>query len=37
MLGRLRRTFYLVACAVILILWIWFGRFEAIEAPYVQF
>ena len=34
---RLRRTLYLAVCAVILILWIWFGRFEAIEVPYVQF
>ena len=34
---RMRRTLYLVACTLILILWVWFGRFEAIEAPYVVF
>ena len=34
---RLRRTLYLVVCAIILILWVRFGRFEAIEVPYVGF
>ena len=34
---RLRQTLYLATCAVILILWVWFGRFEAIEVPYVGF
>ena len=34
---RLRRTLYLAVCTVILILWIWCGRFETIQAPYVQF
>ena len=32
--GRLR---YVVVCAIVLLLWIWFGHFEAIEAPYVGF
>ena len=34
---RLRRTLYLVTCIVVLILWILFGRFEALEVPYVRF
>ena len=37
MMARLRQTLYVATCAVILILWIWFGRFEAIEVPYVGF
>lgn len=32
-----RRRLYLIACVVILVLWIAFGNFEAIEAPYVRF
>lgn len=32
-----RRLFYILACAAVLILWIWLGHFEAIEAPYVRF
>ena len=32
-----RRRSYLLFCAVILLLWIWFGNFEATEAPYVRF
>ena len=34
---RRRRTVYLAVCTVVLILWIWFGRFEAVEVPYVGF
>lgn len=34
---RVRRILYLVVCVVVLTLWIQFGRFEAIEVPYVQF
>ena len=34
---RRRRTVYLAVCAVVLILWTWFGRFGAVEAPYVGF
>jgi hypothetical protein len=32
-----RRRWYILTCAIVLALWIWFGHFEAIEAPYVQF
>lgn len=32
-----RRRLYLITCAIVLLLWIWFGHFEAIEAPYVRF
>jgi hypothetical protein len=32
-----RRLLYLMICAATLVLWIWFGYFEAIEAPYVGF
>lgn len=34
---RLRRTCYLAACGLVLIAWIRFGTFEAIEVPYVGF
>ena len=34
---RLRRIGYLTVCAVVAILWIRFGVFEAIEVPYVGF
>lgn len=34
---RLRRRAYLAACVVVTILWIRYGRFEAIQAPYVGF
>lgn len=34
---RLRRILYVVVCVVVLTLWIEFGRFEAIELPYVEF
>ncbi len=32
-----RRLCYIVVCAIIVVLWIWLGNFEAIEAPYVRF
>lgn len=32
-----RRRIYIVSCAIVLVLWIWLGNFEAIEAPYVRF
>ena len=32
-----RRAVYLAVCAIILLLWIRFGQFEAMEAPYVGF
>lgn len=32
-----RRLFYIVICIIVLVLWIRFGNFEAIEAPYVRF
>jgi hypothetical protein len=35
--SKLRRRGYLVLCAVVLLCWIWFGHFEAVEAPYVKF
>lgn len=31
------RRRYILICAIVLLLWIWFGVFEAIEAPYVGF
>ena len=34
---RLRRIWYLAFCCLVLILWIRFGTFEAIEVPYVGF
>ena len=34
---RLRKLLYLAVCIFVLFVWIWFGRFEAIEAPYLQF
>ena len=37
MTRRLRRIFYLAVCALVLIAWIRFGTFEAIEVPYVRF
>jgi hypothetical protein len=37
MTPQLRRRLYLVACAVVLVLWVVFGHFEATEAPYVRF
>ena len=33
----LRRLLYLIACVIVVFVWIWFGRFEAVEVPYVQF
>jgi hypothetical protein len=33
----LGRSCYLLFCAAVLVLWFWFGNFEAIEAPYVGF
>ena len=32
-----RKSAYLLSCAAVLALWIAFGSFEAIEAPYVGF
>lgn len=32
-----RRRRYLLICAIVLLLWLWFGSFDAIEAPYVGF
>lgn len=32
-----KRIIYIVLCAIALGLWIAFGTFEAIEAPYVRF
>lgn len=32
-----RRLCYTLTCAIVLVLWIYFGHFEAIEAPYVRF
>ena len=32
-----RRICYLAFCGLVAILWIYFGTFEAIEAPYVGF
>lgn len=34
---RTRRRFYMLACVIVLALWICCGHFEAIEAPYVRF
>ena len=34
---RWRRLLYLAVCIFVLIIWICFGRFEAVEVPYVQF
>ena len=34
---RLRWLLYLAALVFVVLVWIWFGRFEAIEVPYVQF
>ncbi len=31
------RLVYLAVCILAVLAWIWFGRFEAIEVPYVQF
>jgi hypothetical protein len=33
----IRRHWYILICAIVLLLWIWFGHFDAIEAPYVRF
>jgi hypothetical protein len=33
----LRRLAYIAVCAIVLLLWIWFGHFDSIEAPYVGF
>ncbi len=32
-----RRRRYILICGIVLLLWIWFGHFEAIEVPYVGF
>lgn len=32
-----RRRRYLLICGIVLLLWFWFGSFDAIEAPYVGF
>jgi len=32
-----RRRRYILMCVIVLVLWIWLGNFEAIEAPYVRF
>ena len=32
-----RRWGYVLICTVVLMLWIWYGHFDAIEAPYVRF
>jgi hypothetical protein len=32
-----RRILYVLICAIVLVLWIRLGIFEAIEAPYVGF
>ena len=32
-----RRGCYILLCGVVLILWIWLGTFDAVEAPYVNF
>jgi hypothetical protein len=32
-----RRRWYILTCVILLMLWIWLGHFEAVEAPYVQF
>jgi hypothetical protein len=37
MTPQFRRSLYLVTCAVVLILWVVFGHFDGIEAPYVRF
>ncbi len=37
MTPRLQRILYLAVCLGILVLWIWYGQFEAVEAPYVRF
>lgn len=34
---RWRRLLYLTVCLLVTFAWIWFGRFEAITVPYVQF
>lgn len=34
---RWRRAFYLAVCIFAVLAWILFGRFEAIEVPYVGF
>lgn len=34
---RRRRAIYLAVCVIVVLAWIRFGRFEAIEAPYVGF